>query len=582
MFQDAKLPSMRLSKVQSLKLGQLLIQKGLLTVEQLDTALVEQKKTKALLGEILIKSGFLSDETLYGALSEQAEVEYVKLKNRQISPELISKIPFKLAVHYKMIPIAADATSLTVATSSPISIHTLDDLTLVLNKTVKVVVASAKDVNDAIRKHYGVGAETMDRIVPSASAASTSIQAQETQNIGDSAEDASIVKFVNQILVEAYKEKASDIHIEPFENRVSVRYRVDGVLYDTKVPMTIRNFHAAIVSRVKIMANLNISETRLPQDGRIRVHIEEAEVDLRVSLLPTPYGESLVIRLLSTNTSYGIEKLGLLTRDLKTLELMLRKPHGIIFVTGPTGSGKTTTLYSCLNKINTPEKKIITIEDPIEYRMQGITQVQVHPKIDLTFSQALRSILRHDPDVIMVGEVRDYETAEITIRVALTGHLIFSTLHTNDSATAVTRLVDMGIEPFLVTSSVQCFIAQRLVRLICPDCKKQAVFSDETLKEFEKEKEDLSDHKFFEGAGCESCKFTGYQGRAAIYEILPVRSQIKELILQRASAEKIKAQAIGLGMRTLRQDGWEKIVLGWTTPMEVLRVTQTEESAELS
>ena len=570
---------MRASKAQSLKLGQLLIQKGLLTTEQLDAALVEQKRSKTLLGEVLIKSGLLSDEALYGVLSEQADVEYVKLKNLPISQELINQIPFKLAIHYKMIPIASDATSLTVATSSPINIHTLDDLTLILNKTVKVVVASTKDVNDAIRKHYGVGAETMDQIAPGSGGQSFSIQAQETQDIGDSAEDASIVKFVNQILAEAYKEKASDIHIEPFEDRVSVRYRVDGVLYDTKVPLTIRNFHAAIVSRVKIMANLNISETRLPQDGRIRVHIEDTEVDLRVSILPTPYGESLVIRLLSTNMSFGIEKLGLLSRDQKMLELMIRKPHGIIFVTGPTGSGKTTTLYGCLSKINTPEKKIITIEDPIEYRLQGITQVQVHPKIDLTFSQALRSILRHDPDVIMVGEVRDYETVEITIRVALTGHLVLSTLHTNDAASAVTRLIDMGVEPFLVTSSVQCFIAQRLVRLICPDCKRKVTFSRETLKEFEKEKEDLSEHAFFEGAGCESCKFTGYRGRAAIYEVLLVKAPIKELILQRASAEKIKAKAVSLGMRTLRQDGWEKILLGWTTPVEVLRVTQNEEGA---
>ncbi len=291
---------MRFSKAQSLKLGQLLIEKGLLSAAQLDAALAEQKKTKALLGEILTKSGVLNDEALFGVLSEQASVEYVKLKNRDIPSMLIDQIPFKLAVHYKMIPIASDASSLTIATSSPINIHTLDDLTLILNKTVKVVLANVKDVNDAIRKYYGVGAETMDKIIPTgASGAAFSIQAQETQNIADSAEDASIIKFVNQILLEASNERASDIHIEPHENHVSVRYRVDGVLYDTKVPQAIRNFQAAIISRIKIMANLNISETRLPQDGRIRVQLEKSEIDLRVSILPTPYGESVVVRLLS-------------------------------------------------------------------------------------------------------------------------------------------------------------------------------------------------------------------------------------------------------------------------------------------
>ncbi len=567
---------MRVNQVQSLKLGQLLIQKNFLTHEQLDKALSEQKKSKLPLGEILVKSGFISEESLYTVLSEQTSVEWVRLKNRLIPPELVSQIPFKLALHYKMIPIASDGASLTIATSSPINIHTIDDLTLILNKNIKVVLASARDIEEAIRKHYGVGAEAVDQMTFSASPSSQSIQAQETQHI-DSIEDASIIKFVNQILVEAYHEKASDIHIEPYENRVNVRYRVDGTLYDTKVPITIRNFHAAIISRVKIMANLNISETRLPQDGRIRVHVENEEMDLRVSILPTPYGESLVIRLLSANLSFGTEKLGLLESDFKIVESLIRQPNGVIFVTGPTGSGKTTTLYDCLGKINTPEKKIITIEDPIEYRLQGVTQVQVHPKINLTFSGALRSILRHDPDVIMVGEVRDYETAEITMRVALTGHLVFSTLHTNDAASAVTRLIDMGVEPFLITSSVRCFIAQRLVRLVCSNCKKDAAISPEIFKEFDAQYTEKKN--FFEGVGCEECKFTGYKGRSAIYEILPLVASIKDLILQKAPAEKIKIKALSLGMKTLRQDGWQKILLGWTTPAEVMRVTQNEETA---
>jgi type II secretory ATPase GspE/PulE/Tfp pilus assembly ATPase PilB-like protein len=406
-----------------------------------------------------------------------------------------------------------------------------------------------------------------------------SVQYQETQDLIESAEDASIINFVNQVLLEAYRDRATDVHIEPFEDELMVRYRIDGVLHETKVPQAIKNFQSAIISRIKIMANLNIAERRLPQDGRIRIKIGDDKVDLRVSIMPTPFGESVMIRILSSNILWGMESLGLLKPDLEILEKVIKKPHGIIFVTGPTGSGKTTTLYAALSKINDKDKKIITIEDPIEYQLKGIMQMQVQPKIGFTFANALRSMLRHDPDVMMVGEVRDYETAEITIRVALTGHLVFSTIHTNDAAGGVTRLVDMGVEPFLVASAVEGFIAQRLVRVICDNCKSEFKPDKEILRELGVSRMDLSKIKLYEGKGCESCRFTGYKGRTAIYEILVMSEPIRELVLKRSSSDQIKKKALSLGMRTLRQDGWEKIKAGITTPGEVIRVTQ-EESLE--
>ncbi|MFA4982299.1 MAG: ATPase, T2SS/T4P/T4SS family [Candidatus Omnitrophota bacterium] len=559
-------------------IGQLLLQKGLVTIEGLERALLEQEYSKEHLGDILIKLGLINEDVFYKALSEKTGVEYIKLRSVKIDPSVIDKIPAKFATHYELIPISIDDNLITVAMANPLDIHTVDDIRLLLKKEIKTVLASKKDIVEAIKKYYGVGAETIEKMAPELSQDRiVSVQSQETQDLVESADDASIIKFVNQILLEAYKERATDVHIEPYEGELNVRYRIDGVLHDTKVPPTIKNFQSAIISRIKIMANLDIAEKRLPQDGRIKIKIGDDEVDLRVSILPTPFGESVVIRVLSTNILFGLERLGLLKKDLDILERMIKLPHGIIFVTGPTGSGKTTTLYASLSKINTKDKKIITIEDPIEYQLQGITQIQVQPKINLTFANALRSMLRHDPDVMMVGEVRDYETAEITIRVALTGHLVFSTIHTNDAAGGVTRLVDMGVEPFLVSSAVECFIAQRLVRVICKNCKSEARPDKEVLKELGVSSLDLSKVKIYEGKGCESCRFTGYKGRTAIYEILVMNDPIRELVLKRASSDQIKKKAMSLGMRTLRQDGWEKIMLGITTPGEVIRVTQQEE-----
>ena len=560
-------------------IGQLLLQKGLITAEGLERALLEQEYSKEHLGDILIKIGLINEDLFYKTLSEKTGVEYVKLRDVKIDPAVIEKIPAKFACHYELIPIDASENLITVAMANPLDIHTVDDIRLLLRKEIKTVLSSKKDIDEAIKKYYGVGAETIEKIAPELSQGEriVSVQSQEMQDLGEAAEDASIIKFVNQIMLEAYRERATDVHIEPYEGQLIVRYRIDGVLHETKVPPTIKNFQAAIISRIKIMANLDIAERRLPQDGRIKIKIGDDEVDLRVSILPTPFGESVVIRVLSTNVLFGLERLGLLKKDLDILERLIKLPHGIIFVTGPTGSGKTTTLYAALSKINTKDKKIITIEDPIEYQLNGITQIQVQPKINLTFANALRSMLRHYPDVIMVGEVRDYETAEITIRVALTGHLVFSTIHTNDAAGGVTRLIDMGVEPFLVSSAVECFIAQRLVRVICKNCKRESRPDKEVLKELGVSNLDLSKVKIYEGKGCEACRFTGYKGRTAIYEILVMSDQIRELVLKRASSDQIKKKALSLGMRTLRQDGWEKITMGITTPSEVIRVTQQEE-----
>jgi type II secretion system protein E len=491
-------------------------------------------------------------------------------------------VPAKFACHYKLIPLEKRQNNLTVAISDPLNIQTLDDLRLLLKIEINPVLASQKDILEAIRKYYGVGADTIERMKLEPSP----LQGLETlkvavEDLEGLAEDASIIKFVNQIITQAVCDRATDIHIEPFEDQLRVRYRIDGVLYDASVPSNIKYFHSAIVSRIKVMASLDVAERRLPQDGRVLVRLGDKDLDLRISILPTPYGESVDIRILIPGMLFNLEDLGLSGNDLKILESLIKEPHGINFVTGPTGSGKTTTLYACLSKINDAQKKIITIEDPIEYQIKGVTQIQIQPKVGLTFAQGLRSMLRHDPDIMMVGEVRDLETAEITIRVALTGHLVFSTVHTNDAAGGVARLLDIGIESYLIASSVRCFIAQRLVRIVCPKCKQPLKLKPDILRELQTQyEEDVSRIQFFTGKGCESCKFTGYRGRTGIYEFLVISDPVRELILQRASASQIKKVAIKEGMHTLRQDGWEKVKRGLTTPDEVIRVTQQEEPSK--
>jgi type II secretion system protein E len=563
-------------------IGQLLIEKGIISPEQLDIGLKEQKISGDFICSTLVKLGFASEDKVFGALSQHLNLPYIKLKDKEIEPLVVQKVAAKFASHYKIIPVEFRDNILTIAMTDPLDIRTLDDLRLLLGFEVRGVLASEPEITEAIRKYYGLGAETLEKMI-SKEAVSPEIRKEvdRIENLEVMAEDASIVKFVNQILSEAIRDRATDIHLEPYQDELRTRYRIDGVLYNINIPETIKYFHPAIVSRIKIMASLNIAEHRLPQDGRIKIKVDEQELDLRVSSIPTAFGEAVHIRILSARSFLELEKIGLLPENLKIIEQVIQKPHGIIFVNGPTGSGKSTTLYACLARINSNAVKIITIEDPIEYQMRGVNQIQVSPRIGLDFATGLRHMLRHDPDVMMVGEVRDYETAEIAIRAALTGHLVFSTLHTNDAAGAVTRLLDMGIEPFLVSSSLECLVAQRLVRLICPKCKVPSKNKNEILHELRGLLSDLKGVEIFEGKGCEECRFTGYLGRTGIHEILIMTEPIREMILQRASSQQIKQKAIAeQGMRTLRQDGLKKVIAGLTTYSEVVRVTQQEELPE--
>ncbi len=468
-----------------------------------------------------------------------------------IDPAVVTALPARLALRYECLPLREVDGTLLVASAKSYSPGELDELRQLLGRPVQVVAAPAAEVAAALRQHYGVGAETVEAMLQDETLPTTASLTEAIQDLDAIGGEASTIRFVNELLLEAVRDRATDLHLEPYPQRLTLRYRIDGLLYEVPVPPGALRFYPAIVSRVKVMAALDVAEHRLPQDGRAKVKVQDRELDLRISILPGPEGEAVMIRLLNTNIVLGLEQLGLLPDHQQLFEKLLTKPHGIVFVTGPTGSGKTTSLYACLATLNDRTQKILTVEDPIEYRLPGIWQMQVHPKIDFTFARALRSILRHDPDVIMVGEVRDYETAETAIRTALTGHLVFSTLHTNDAAGAITRLLDMGVEPFLIASSLECAIAQRLVRLLCPQCK---------------------------GTKCPACHATGYQGRTAIFEFLLLDDEIRQLIIQRAPATQIAQAARAKGMRTLRNDGLLKVQQGLTTEQEVLRVTQSDEA----
>ncbi len=580
----------------AIKVGEMLVSKKLITAEQLQLVLQEQHKTGELLGQTLNRMGYMAEDQFLLVLSEQLNIPFIKLQDVDIDTEAIKKLPPKFAWHYKIMPISLSDGKLTVATFDPLS--SLNDVEKFLGCEAVPVLATESDLIKAIEKYYGVGAETIEKIIAAAPRESVAVDTdKEVTDIEKMAGDASVVKLVNQVIVEAYQKRATDIHLDLFRNKLSLRYRIDGILYPANTSEDMVRFFPAIISRIKIMSNLNIVERRLPQDGRAVVKIGDMELDLRISIIPTRYGEGLVIRILPTKMLFSLKGLGLQDAELKVLESLIYKPHGIIFATGPTGSGKTTTLYACLNKIKSTENKIITLEDPIEYELEGITQIQAMPEIGLTFAAGLRSVLRHDPDVMMVGEVRDFETAELAIRIALTGHLIFSTVHTNDAAGGVTRLLDMGVEPFLITSSVRGFIAQRLLRVICPDCKEEDTsIGDEIRKQIVREIAEFrpfyrknpklykkfvdlkeSDIHFYRGKGCEACNFNGFRDRTAIYEILVVNKAIKELILKKVSTDIIRDEAVKQGMKTLRLAGWERVIEGTTTPDEVIRITQIEE-----
>ena len=562
-----------------------LVEKGLITAAALQPYLEEASKAKEGLMPVLLKNGAFTEDELLKNLSECLKIPFAELYQLQTDASVVERVPLKIAEYYKMVPLKIEKKKLTVAVSSPMDLRTQDDIRAHLGYEVEMVLARQKDVAEALKNAYGFAAgmigEMLERqapLVETAVATPAYEKIEAIDNAEKMAGDASIAKLVNQIIVEAYHKRATDIHVEPYRGKVKLRYRIDGVLYNANVQGEIGRFILPILSRIKIMSNLNIVEKRLPQDGRAIVKVEDTQLDLRVSSIPTPYGESVVIRMLPMDRIFDLKKLGLSAAQLNSFDTLINKPHGIIFITGPTGSGKSTTLYACLNNINTDERKIITIEDPVEYEMEGVTQIQVASNIGLDFARGLRSMLRHDPDVMMVGEVRDLETAEMAIRVALTGHLVFSTLHTNDAASGITRLVDIGIQPYLVASSVEAFIAQRLIRVICKHCKAEdKEFPPEIKERIAKEmKIPLKEAKIYRGKGCNECNFTGFWGRLAIYEMLLFNERIKELIMKRAASGDVKRAAVLQGMRTLRQDGWQKVISGLTTPSEVFEATPSD------
>lgn len=558
----------------NLRIGEILIDKGILTREQLDKALEEQKKHKSdkkRIGSYLTELGYTTEENITNALGMQFNLPVMHLDGLRIKPELLDYIPESVARKFNVIPLFKVANELTIAISDPTDIHLIDIISSESKSKVIPVIAPYSEISSAIDKNYSKKVETHlgEKLNDSEL---TEITRSEIEELKRAGVDLPIVKIVDRILIEAVEDGASDIHIEPRENDLTVRFRIDGILREAmKYPM---NIHPGVVSRTKILATIDISERQKPQDGRIQVRIDNKEIDIRVSTLPSYYGEKVVMRLLNrAAVRVSIEALGFSDKNLGIFYDLIKEPYGIILVTGPTGSGKTTTLYAALNAINSVEKNIITVEDPVEYQLPIINQVQVNIKKDLTFATALRSILRQDPDIIMIGEIRDPETASIAAESALTGHLVFSTLHTNDSPSAVTRLMDMGVEPFLLSPSLLGIIAQRLLRKICPACKEEYTPSANEMNVI-----GLSSHaekiKFYRGAGCDNCKHTGYKGRTGIHEILAVDDKIRELITNRASVGTIREEASRMGFKDMRFDGLRKVIAGLTTVEELLRVTR--------
>ena len=559
----------------SRRFGELLRSLDVVSSEDVNRALAIQEQTGKNLDTILIESSLAGEEQITEALTTHLGVESVDLPALTISKEVLEVVPVRFVHKYNIIPVSYSGNTLRVASADPLNFNALDDLRLLLKLDVEPVLSPSADIRDAIKQYYGIGADTLGDIAERDGLDEDEGDAMAQRDIDVIDEDASIIRFVNQIMQEAVTDRATDIHFEPFEEELRIRYRIDGLLYEAAVPPSIRHYQAAVISRIKIMADMNIAEKRLPQDGRISVRTGNLEYDLRVSTVPTSHGESIVIRILNRDSSmYELTQLGFDEYSLKAFDSLIGKPHGIVLVTGPTGSGKTTSLYAALAKLNKIETKIITIEEPIEYHMNGLVQIQVQPKIGLTFASVLRALLRQDPDIMLVGETRDFETAEIAIQAALTGHLVFSTLHTNDAPGAITRLIDMGVEPYLVSSSVIGVVAQRLVRRICEECREEYVPDPSLLKGLGLDAEEYADASYYHGRGCEACKFLGYRGRSAIYEIMVMDEDIRELTVQRVPASVIKATALDHGLKTLRHNALEKVLEGSTTIDELIRVTQ--------
>ncbi len=537
-----------MAKKEKKSLGESLVEKGLISQEQLKQAEVEARTSAKPLRQILIKKSFINEEDLTAFLSQQLNLPHIELTNYLIEPKILDLVPEALARKHQLIPILKIAKSLTVAMVDPFDVFALDELRMKTGLEIEPALATETELKKALDQHYRAKG-TMEEVIQGLDQKDLGIkpgEELELKKLQGIVEEPPVIKLVNLMIIEAVRQGASDIHIEPEEDILKTRFRIDGVLHERTPPP--KYLQSAIISRIKIMANLDIAERRVPQDGRIQMKMEGRDIDIRVSCVPTIYGENVVMRLLDrSQVILELKQLGFPSAVLAKYEQLIRRPHGIILVCGPTGSGKTTSLYASLNMINSEEKNIITIEDPIEYHLAGIRQMQVNPKVKLNFSTGLRSILRQDPDIIMVGEIRDKESAEIAVQAALTGHLVFSTLHTNDAPGAITRLVDMGVEPFLLSSSIIGILAQRLVRTICEKCK---------------------------GKGCKNCLNTGFKGRIGIYELMLLNEEIKELLTKKVSADEIRKNAIKAGMQLLREDGQEKVKKGITTKEEVLRVTE--------
>jgi general secretion pathway protein E/type IV pilus assembly protein PilB len=557
-----------------MQLAQRLVKKGILPAAEMARVAEAQAAAPGKpIHEILIEKGFAKEEDVLAALADEFGMDLVDLTKITVEPDTLKAMPLKLVHRRTLMPLSRQNGTLIVATGDPFDVYALDELQTLTGLKVQPVLASPREISRLIKTHFGVGGDTVSAMVQERTEDEVEllegIEADDSE-MAKMAQEASVVKLVNEILIEAANERASDIHVEPEEGSLRIRYRVDGVLQSQKMHAEIARFQAAIISRIKIMARLNIAEKRLPQDGRIKMRVQNREIDVRVSIIPMIHGEGIVMRLLDKGRMvFNLANVGMGTDHYRLFKHLIDQPHGIILVTGPTGSGKSTTLYSALNEIKNDTLKIITVEDPVEYQQPGISQIQVHHKIGLTFASALRSILRHDPDVVLIGEMRDLETAESAIQASLTGHLVFSTLHTNDAPSAFTRLIDMGVEPFLVASTVEGVMAQRLVRTICKDCKTEYE-PHEVPNDFPAK----LGVKLWKGAGCRSCRQTGYRGRTGIYELMVTGDSIREMCVQRVNAGVIRQQALKEGMITLRQDGWRKVLSGITTIDEVAGATQ--------
>jgi type IV pilus assembly protein PilB len=574
-----------IDQLQGRPIGRVLTKMGKVTREQVVEALTFQKSKGGALGRILIDLGYIKEHDLNVALAAQRGYELINLDTVKIPPEAIAAVPAQIATTNKVLPLAfdKDTKALTVVMASHENFRALDDLRSLMGYTVTVKIGDPDQIDKLIAKHYQAAAEGIGDILKGMEDddALKDLKGRKGESIDlDSLKEAAdsnpVRKLINLVLLQAIKDKASDIHFEPFENEFKMRYRIDGVLYEMMPPPA--HIAPAISSRIKVMANLDIAERRLPQDGRIELNVNNQPIDLRVAVLPTMFGESVVMRVLDRgNVNLDLDKLGMRDDDLTMIRQLIHKPNGIVIVTGPTGSGKTTTLYSALRELNDPSSKLITAEDPVEYDIDGIIQCQIKPEIELTFARILRSMLRQDPDVILIGEIRDKETAEIAVQASLTGHLVFSTLHTNDAPSAIARLLDLGLEPFLVTATIEGIIAQRLVRKVCLNCKTEYTPTEEQLMELELRPEDVAGKRFYYGRGCDQCNNTGYRGRLGLYEIMLLDDDMRDMIIQHASTQVLRMEAKKRGMRTLRQSGLLAIYDGITTIEEVVRETIMEE-----